>query len=139
MAPSERWRASVPTETITAFTCWRLHVARGGPGDQFERGIGVAYVLQRMLGFLRRTLTVTLDFDWLYRVLFAKLAHAAEARGDLAADGIRKRLFARGSAIAARFYRHHGPEGMLARTWPTGSMALWVMIMLLAYLLICYL
>jgi len=31
-----------------------------------------------------------------------------------------------------------GPEGVLARTWPTGSMALWVMLMLLAYLLLYY-
>ncbi|MEX2455627.1 MAG: Na(+)/H(+) antiporter subunit D [Rhodospirillaceae bacterium] len=34
--------------------------------------------------------------------------------------------------------RHHGPGGVLARTWPTGSMALWVAVMLGGLLLIYY-
>ena len=35
--------------------------------------------------------------------------------------------------------RYHGPEGILARTWPTGSMAFWTTIMLTAYLVLSYL
>jgi len=35
--------------------------------------------------------------------------------------------------------RHHGPEGVLGRTWPTGSMAFWTTIMLAAYLILSYL
>jgi multicomponent Na+:H+ antiporter subunit D len=35
--------------------------------------------------------------------------------------------------------RHHGPEGILARTWPTGSMAFWTTVMLAAYLVLSYL
>jgi len=35
--------------------------------------------------------------------------------------------------------RHHGIEGVLARTWTTGGMALWVALMLAAYLLVYYL
>ena len=35
-------------------------------------------------------------------------------------------------------FRHHGPEGILARTWPTGSMALWVAVLLATFLLIYY-
>jgi multicomponent Na+:H+ antiporter subunit D len=31
--------------------------------------------------------------------------------------------------------RTHGPEGTLARTWPTGSMVLWVAVLLAVYLL----
>jgi multicomponent Na+:H+ antiporter subunit D len=33
----------------------------------------------------------------------------------------------------------HGPQGILARTWPSGSMALWMMVMLLAILVAEYL
>ena len=36
-------------------------------------------------------------------------------------------------------YRHHGPQGILARTWPTGSTVLWVGMMLGGLLLIYYL
>jgi hypothetical protein len=33
----------------------------------------------------------------------------------------------------------HGPGGVLARAWSTGSMALWTTIMLAAYLILSYL
>jgi len=35
--------------------------------------------------------------------------------------------------------RTHGPQGTLARTWPTGSMVLWVAVLLLVYLLLDFL
>ncbi len=35
--------------------------------------------------------------------------------------------------------RHHGPQGWIASTWPTGNMALWVLVLLLSYLLLYYL
>ena len=35
--------------------------------------------------------------------------------------------------------RYHGPDGILARTWPTGAMAFWMTIMLAAYLILSYL
>jgi multicomponent Na+:H+ antiporter subunit D len=30
----------------------------------------------------------------------------------------------------------HGPRGILARSWPTGSIALWVALMLASYILV---
>ena len=35
--------------------------------------------------------------------------------------------------------RHYGPEGTLARSWPTGSMVLWVAVLLAASLILYYL
>jgi multicomponent Na+:H+ antiporter subunit D len=35
--------------------------------------------------------------------------------------------------------RHYGPDGTLARAWPTGSMAFWATVMLAAYLILSYL
>jgi multicomponent Na+:H+ antiporter subunit D len=78
---------------------------------------------------------VNLDFDWTYRRLlpgtyrrllatFAPLDHAIR-------QGI---VDTTRNAISALF-RHHGPQGLLARTWPTGSMVLWVAVLLGAYLL----
>ena len=98
---------------------------------------GLAFFL--LLDWLKRTLTITLDVDWLYRkagpLLARRLARAMDAAWlggvTAAADA------ARGFVEAVR--RHHGPEGVLARTWPTGSMALWTTLMLAAYLILAYL
>ena len=35
-------------------------------------------------------------------------------------------------------YVHHGPRGLLARTWPTGSMVIWVAVLLGLSLLLYY-
>jgi multicomponent Na+:H+ antiporter subunit D len=82
--------------------------------------------------------SVNLDFDWTYRKLGPAVATAL-AR---AVSNLLKAFGGVVSASSVRFIRalerHHGPESTLARTWPTGSMALWVMILLLAYLLFYY-
>jgi len=78
---------------------------------------------------------VNLDSDWLYRRLLPAASHRALAilqPLDAALRGTVGRLTR--SAIAA-LTRYHAPRGMLARTWPTGSMVLWVAILLGAYLL----
>jgi len=79
-----------------------------------------------------------LDSDWFYRRLGPAVVRsiARAVSGTLAAVETSSRFIA--GRVFARLYRHHGPEGVLARTWPTGSMALWVMLMLLAYLLLNY-
>lgn len=40
--------------------------------------------------------------------------------------------------VGALLHRHHGADAMLARTWTTGGMTLWVAILLAAYLLLYY-
>jgi multicomponent Na+:H+ antiporter subunit D len=39
----------------------------------------------------------------------------------------------------AEVYRHHGPDGILARTWPTGGTVVWVVFLLGLYLFVYYL
>jgi multicomponent Na+:H+ antiporter subunit D len=97
---------------------------------------GLAFFV--MLGWLRRTLTVTLDIDWLYRVLFPGVVRAAGnavQRGMSAAGAIVSELF---RYLDARVRRLHGPRGVFSRTWHTGAMGLGVMLMLLAFLLSYY-
>jgi multicomponent Na+:H+ antiporter subunit D len=97
---------------------------------------GLAFFV--MLSWLRRTLTITLDFDWLYRVLFVRLAVVASRAVSLFLQrwaSVATLVWARLEAAAVRL---HGPRGPLARTWASGAMGLGVMAMLLAFLLSYY-
>lgn len=79
--------------------------------------------------------STNLDSDWLYRRLGPLAVGAAARRIDRAAallkDGARRRL----EGIAGWISRHHGPEGAMARTWPTGATVLWAAILLGAFLI----
>ncbi|MEM7401137.1 MAG: Na(+)/H(+) antiporter subunit D [Pseudomonadota bacterium] len=79
-----------------------------------------------------------LDFDWFYRKPGAYLLRSF---GIFIAFGekrilsaLKKILFVTGTKL----HRHHGPEGILSRTWPTGSMVMWVATLLGAYLIFYY-
>ena len=95
---------------------------------------GLAFFL--MLGLLQRTLTITLDTDWLWRKPGATVAHAVADRcargwavGGAAMSGLARR-------VQARLLRTNGPDGPLGRSLPTGTIAFWTTLMLAAFLLI---
>jgi multicomponent Na+:H+ antiporter subunit D len=98
---------------------------------------GLAFFV--MLPMLRRTLTITLDVDWVYRKFAPVLVFAAGValRESLQALGAARAGAVRSVATAVRAL--HGPQALFARTWTTGSMALWVALMLAGYLLVVYL
>jgi len=82
--------------------------------------------------------STNLDFDWFYRRLLRNTAIATAELGARARAqfvGILSRQLSRFLRAA---YRHHGPTGVLARSWPTGSMAFWATFLLAAYLLLYY-
>ncbi len=82
---------------------------------------------------------VNIDAEWIYR----KIAPAAIQRLGGALGTLRQGVMFRAQTRLERFishiYRHHGPDGIMARTWPTGSTVLWVAVLLGAYLLIYFL
>ncbi|MEZ5616279.1 MAG: Na(+)/H(+) antiporter subunit D [Rhodocyclaceae bacterium] len=82
--------------------------------------------------------SVNLDSDWLYRIFLNGIWRHAASALDSARAALGAVIAAAATRLHARIYRHHGPEGGLARSWPTGSMALWVMTMLLAWLVLYY-
>jgi multicomponent Na+:H+ antiporter subunit D len=95
---------------------------------------GLAFFL--MLGWLKRTLTITLDADWLWRRAGAALGKGLLNGGEQAWDRFSSRSLALGRLVHARLLRNHGPHGPLARSWPTGKMAFWTTVMLGAFLVI---
>ncbi len=82
--------------------------------------------------------STNLDVEWVYRRAAPKLLAVAGAmisRLDKAArTGIRRGVL----TILKTLFLHHGPKGVLARTWPTGSMVLWVAVLLGLYLVLYY-
>jgi multicomponent Na+:H+ antiporter subunit D len=98
---------------------------------------GLAFFV--MLGWLRRTLTITLDVDWLYRVLFPRGARAVAAgvgRLIAATNALTQTVW---QALGSGLRRLSGEQGFLALTWLSGGMALRVMMLLLAFLMSYYL
>ncbi len=95
---------------------------------------GLAFFI--MLPLMKRTRTISLDWDWLYRQLGPGVwLRLSRSWGSV------------GSAFMGRFRRwspvliwalssYPGRRGILVRSWPTGSMVIWVAILLAAYLVI---
>jgi len=98
---------------------------------------GLAFVA--LLPRLRRSAAITLDFDWVWRRLLPGLV-------GVGASLLRQARQAAGRAAAATLQgaraaveRATGMDSRLAKTWPTGAMALSVLLLLLGYLALYYL
>jgi multicomponent Na+:H+ antiporter subunit D len=82
--------------------------------------------------------SVHLDVDWLYRRLVPQAMRSALAR----LAPIDRTLREEGMALVAAglrwLARHHGSYGVLARSWPTGSMVIWMAVMLGLSLVLYY-
>jgi multicomponent Na+:H+ antiporter subunit D len=98
---------------------------------------GLAFFL--MLGWLQRTLTITLDTDWLWRRLGPEVLARLDRRTDDIWRGLTARIAWAARRLNASLQHHHGPDGVFGRAWPTGTMALWATVMLGAYLVLSYL
>ncbi len=82
--------------------------------------------------------SINLDFDWFYRRLLYDTAQAVTAAFVRVRSNVLGMVNRQLSRFMAELYRHHGPTGLLARTWPTGSMAFWATFLLGAYMLLYY-
>ncbi|MGB5202035.1 MAG: hypothetical protein WBR56_19260, partial [Sedimenticolaceae bacterium] len=91
-----------------------------------------------MLKQMRRTLTISLDFDWFYRKFLKAIGNEFTVRTSAARDEKEEQALAGVWRLVGKLYRHHGPQGMLARSWPTGSMVIWVAALLGLSLLLYY-
>ena len=105
---------------------------------------GLAFFL--LLPLMRRTETISLDTDWLWRVGLSRLADAAQrglARlGDLLASGtawLGGRLGEHGRRLfGSRAVEGRRVHGVFARAWPIGTTALWIAVLLTAYVFFYY-
>ena len=83
----------------------------------------------------KNKILILLDFDWFFRKGFPKVINYLfkfywRAHQNLLSK-LKNNLFKLIDAV----FKHHGPEGVLSRTWPTGSTVLWVAILLALYVI----
>jgi multicomponent Na+:H+ antiporter subunit D len=106
---------------------------------QFQVLLFAGFAFFVMLKQMRRTLTISLDFDWFYRKFFREIGQEFAVRTSAARQLREAQLLGGVRRLVDRLYRHHGPQGLLARSWPTGSMVLWVAVLLGVSLVFYYL
>jgi multicomponent Na+:H+ antiporter subunit D len=91
------------------------------------------------LPMIKRTLSISLDVDWFWRRAGKLFIAEFEGRW-LRVYGA---LWARGYAATRRFidglYRTHGPGGTMARSRPSGYMAMWMTVLLTVFMLLSFL
>lgn len=80
--------------------------------------------------------SVNLDADWAYRRAAPRLVRGVGAAVSAADAAFRRRAVQAVRRVLGGAFQLHGPWGVLGRTWPAGSMVLWVAILLAAFLLL---
>jgi multicomponent Na+:H+ antiporter subunit D len=83
--------------------------------------------------------SVNLDAEWTYRRLLPATARGVARLGALARTRLVQALQTDATRLLEGIYRYHGPQGVFARTWSTGSSVLWVALLLGAILIVYYL
>jgi multicomponent Na+:H+ antiporter subunit D len=92
-----------------------------------------------MLPLMKRTLTITLDFDWTYRRFFLLVLRRFFAIV-WKVDGVMRRIFLSklDSGLSYLAQRNVGASSLLSRDHPAGSMVIWVAVLLAIYLLLSF-
>ena len=83
--------------------------------------------------------STNIDAEWFYRRLAPRAVRRVGWLVSRTGDAATRVLQGGNKALMRSVFRHYGPEGTLARTWPTGSMVLWVAVLLAASLVLYYL
>ncbi len=103
---------------------------------------GLAFFL--LLPLMKRTETISLDTDWIWRVLLFQIGvrayRFASATGAAVANSVAARLSGMGD-VARRYLggaEQGARPGVFARAWPIGVTALWIAVLLTGYVLIYY-
>jgi multicomponent Na+:H+ antiporter subunit D len=104
---------------------------------------GLAFFL--LLPWMKRTLTISLDIDWLWRVLATRIGSALYRFIGTLGRRLEDSALTRMERLAAFGQRHLGvgkdeaSRGIFASTWAIGTTTLWIAVLLIAYLLVYFL
>ena len=106
---------------------------------------GLAFFL--LLPLMKRTETISLDADWLWRVALPRSALWLHGLLSGLGHALGDRLGRLGMYLGQRGRRYFGSEakdgrqihGVFASAWPIGTTALWIAVLLTAYVFFYYL
>jgi multicomponent Na+:H+ antiporter subunit D len=97
---------------------------------------GLAFFV--LLPYLKPTLTMTLDTDWVWRNLLPALLHKVGLPLTKVWNLMVRAAYVLITESLALVLYQHRQDGRFARTWSTRSMALWVLVLLLGFLVLYY-
>ena len=103
---------------------------------------GLAFFL--LLPLMKRTNTISLDTDWIWRVLLYRIAvtlYTGIGRAGIAVQGAAARALEQLQGFALRHFATPAARtrpGVFARAWPIGSTALWIAVLLIGYVFVYY-
>ena len=105
---------------------------------QFQVLLFAGFAFFALLPLMKRTLTITLDFDWFYRrflsVIGTKLSIQMGRFVNKTTDITLRKLH----SIYEKLQLQHGPQGILGNTSSSSSMVLWVAVILVSSLLLYF-
>lgn len=97
---------------------------------------GLAFFL--LLPLMKRTLTITLDFDWFWRRCLPFMGGVVLKLLSILGNGVEKLKIHNLNGIEQFATRYLGVTGVFGRSWPIGVTAMWIAILLSGYVFIYY-
>jgi len=98
---------------------------------------GLAFFL--LLPAMKRTLTISLDIDWLWRGPFYRLSEWTQDSFQKGNEVITRGLRGQLDGLQNWSLHYWGIDGTFSRSWPIGTTALWIAVLLSTYVLLYYL
>jgi len=98
---------------------------------------GLAFFL--LLPFMKRTRTITLDVDWIWRVLLFRLWCNAVNAGSVFSQKYGQGMQQSFEQVRSWAYRYWGEGGVFNRSWSIGTTSLWIAVLLSTYAIMYYL
>ncbi len=97
---------------------------------------GLAFFV--LLPLMKRTLTISLDLDWTYRIFGAGVARIVTLFAGKTSERLANAIRKQGGHLLAGIFRQAGPDGILARSWQLSGMVAWIAILLAVYMVIYF-
>ncbi|VUD62501.1 Na(+)/H(+) antiporter subunit D [Thalassocella blandensis] len=105
---------------------------------QFQLLFFAGFAFFALLPLMKRTLTISLDFDWVYRVFAFKLSKAF-FHLYWSVDTAMRQAFLKRFYLAKDYLVAHEPSGIISRSRPSSTMVIWVTVLLSVYLIFHFL
>lgn len=105
---------------------------------QFQVLLFAGFAFFALLPLMKRTLTITLDFDWFYRRFLRAIGVEFTVHMGSFVQKTTNVILNRLQIIFDKLHMQNGPQGILGSTSPSGSMVLWVAVILVTSLVLFY-